>query len=224
MTVLGRLSIFTSQGVEEFPYLSKMDTSANTLIDAGRPFSLIDPVIAEMAFLRHTFFRIKLHHSKRTDLKTGFTSHTSLWIDKNDAIRSLADCVDGASLFTWRSGTMETTSRIIGEFHSSIYLLNSLGSNPDPTRSFRWIVFLFAGQLTGAASPTDLLIDDHRKSSGHDSTSLLASGEIRQRRALRLVAPMAGSHVAGSLSVSRLIFESLHPCSGESFSGNHQAC
>jgi hypothetical protein len=128
-----RSSAFASQGVDEFPYLSKMNTSANTLIDAGRLFPLIDPVIAEMTFLRHTFFRIKLHHSKRTDFKTGFTSHASLRINKNDAIGSLADCIDGAGLFTWRFGTMETASRIIGEFHSSIYLLYSLGSHPDPT-------------------------------------------------------------------------------------------
>jgi hypothetical protein len=42
-----------------------MNASANALIDTSRPLPSIDPVIAEVTFFCHFFFRIELHHSKR---------------------------------------------------------------------------------------------------------------------------------------------------------------
>jgi hypothetical protein len=64
--------------VKEFSNLSKINASANALIDAGRLFTSINPVIAKVTFFCDPLFRIELHYSKRTGFKAGLASITTL--------------------------------------------------------------------------------------------------------------------------------------------------
>ena len=93
---------FISQTGQKFFLGTKMNTSPDTLIDASRPLSSIDAVIAEMALLSHLLLRIELHHSKRTRLDTSLASDAGFWINQNNAVGSLRDRVNCTSFLTRR--------------------------------------------------------------------------------------------------------------------------
>jgi hypothetical protein len=78
------LPTFVSQADKKLSNLTKIDAVANAWINAGRLLPSIDPVITEVTFLCHTFFRIELHHSKRTGFKSSLTSDTNFWINEDN--------------------------------------------------------------------------------------------------------------------------------------------
>jgi len=92
-----------------------MDAVSGALIDAGRLFSTIKAVIAKMAFFRHPFLGVELHHSKRTGLEASLTTIAGLGINKDDTVRPLTDSCNRASLFTRGGGALEAAGGIKGQ-------------------------------------------------------------------------------------------------------------
>ena len=127
------LKALSAQTGQKFFLGTEMNASADTLIDAGRPFSSINAMIAEMTFFHDTLLRVELHHAKRTSLHTGSASSTCLRIYKHDAVRSLLDRIDRASLLAGWFGALKTTDRIIDQSQFATDLLNPLGFYLDPS-------------------------------------------------------------------------------------------
>lgn len=139
------LEAFISQTSQKFFFGTKMNASPDALIDASRPLSSINAMIAKMTFFHHTLLRIELHHAKRTSLHTGLASITRLRIYKHDAVRPLVDRIDRAGLLTGRSGALKAPNRIVGQSQFAMDPLNPLGFYLDPPRTLRRVVLLFAG-------------------------------------------------------------------------------
>jgi len=95
---------------EEVLDFAKMDAASKAFIDAGRPFPSINSVVTEMAFFRHTFRGIELHHSERTGLEAGLTTDTGFRINEDDAIRPLMDGINRAGLFARGFGALKAAS------------------------------------------------------------------------------------------------------------------
>jgi hypothetical protein len=125
-----------------------------------------------MTFFSHTFFGIKLHHSKRTGLEAGLTTDAGIWVNEDDPVGPLMDGINRTRLFTRGFGALKAASRKKGQPELAIDSLNSLCFHLDPPGSFRWVILLLAGQLAGVAPPTDLFIDNHGPSFGHLHFSL----------------------------------------------------
>jgi hypothetical protein len=92
-------------------HLAKMDAASNALIDAGRLFPSINSMVTEMTFFSHTFIGIELHNSKRTGLEAGLTTDAGIWINEDDPVSPLMDCLNRAGLFTGRFGALKAASR-----------------------------------------------------------------------------------------------------------------
>ena len=87
----------------------EIDTMRQTdVVRTSRYQSVIDPMMAQVAFLSDSFLRIKINGVIGTSFNTGLTAGAAVIIHDDDAIGALGNCLFGAGVGTGRIITVST--------------------------------------------------------------------------------------------------------------------
>jgi hypothetical protein len=112
--------------------------------------------MAKVALERGLFLLVKFYGIVRTCFYAGLAACASIGVEHNDAVVSLGNRLFRACFRTWRVVTVAANSWDVQIFPSISD--NPWAIFPDIDEFDFVVVLLFAGYLTGLASPTELVI------------------------------------------------------------------
>ena len=163
------------------------------IISASRNQSVIDAMMAQIAFLSDTFVMIKINGVIGAAFNAGLAAGAQIIIHNHDAVGSFANSFLGASPGTGRILAVPAPVDPVNEIELPLAWMGTVFCHRNEFDAVSRPVFLFAGDFTGFASPAGWMVDDQGIGC-HEPPPRLA-GYILHSSVLTEVAPMAGSQV-----------------------------
>jgi hypothetical protein len=143
--------------------VSKVDTMSQTnIVSAGRDKALIDPVITQVAFLGNGLPGIIPDCVIRASGQAKAAACASLIIHHHNAVISSGNRIVQARVYTRGVVAVSADVDLKNEIQLTVNKPGAVFKNRNQLDPVRGPVFLFAGHLTGFATPAGFMIDKQR--------------------------------------------------------------
>jgi hypothetical protein len=122
--------------------------------------SFINPFIAEVTLASYALDFVKSYRPVGTCLETGLTARAYLFVKDYDSVAPFHNGVSGTYLRTGGIVTVPAYPDSKYKFKSATRYFGTVLRHADQLHAFRGVKLLFAGNLTGLATPAGRFVDD----------------------------------------------------------------